>query len=273
MNMLPNFIIVGATKSGTSSLLRYLGKHPDILTGGQQRGRKEAGFFNNNYEKGIEWYEQFFEDWNGEKAIGEKSVGYMIHKESPERIKKLIPDIKIIFVLRNPVDRAYSQYWHDCIRHSEKEVISFEEAIKRAEDVDPKREEYLRIGRYCEHIKYWRKFFPKENMLILKTEDLNKKGLKDVLRFLNVNESFDFGELKKHNIGGSPRSKRLATISRNRIVTKTPYLYGFMSKIINQKKGRYSEMNKETRKKLQEYYKPYNEELEKITGLDIKEWE
>ena len=179
--MLPNFIIVGATKSGTSSLLRYLGKHPDILTGGQQRGRKEAGFFNNNYEKGIEWYEQFFEDWNGEKAIGEKSVGYMIHKESPERIKKLIPDIKIIFVLRNPVDRTYPYYWHDCIRHSEKEVTPFEEAIKRAEDIDLKREEYLRIGRYCKHIKYWRGLFPKENMLILKNGRFKQRGLKRCL--------------------------------------------------------------------------------------------
>lgn len=92
--MLPNFIMAGATKFGTSSLLRCLGKHPEILTSGQQSGRKEVGFFNNTYEKGIERYEQFFEDWNGEKAIGEKSVGYMIHKESPERIEKLIPDVK-----------------------------------------------------------------------------------------------------------------------------------------------------------------------------------
>lgn len=259
--MLPTFIIAGATKSGTTSLLIYLGRHPDIFTGGQQNGKKEAGFFNNNYEKGVGWYKQLFEGWNGEKAIGEKSVGYMIHKESPIRIKKLIPDIKIIFVLRNPVDRAYSHYWHDCIRHPEKEIIPFEEAIKR--------EDYLRIGRYCEYIKYWREFFSKENMFILKTEDLNKKGLKAVLKFLNVNENFDFGELKKHNIGGSPRSKILATISRNRIIRKTPYLYGFMSKIINQKKGEYPEMNKETRKKLQKYYKHYNEKLERMTGIKM----
>ena len=108
--MLPNFIIAGAEKSGTSSLSFYISEHPDIYI----PKIKELHFFDNsdNYSKGFGWYEKQFSGWSGEKAVGECTPFYMFDYSCAEKIKMQFPDIKVLFILRNPADRAYSNYWH-----------------------------------------------------------------------------------------------------------------------------------------------------------------
>ena len=108
--MLPNFIIAGAEKSGTSSLLFYMSEHEDIFT----PAKKEIHFFDDgdNFNEGIDWYKQWFTGWSGEKAIGECTPIYMYFPECAQRIHDVYPEMKLIFILRNPVDRAYSNYWH-----------------------------------------------------------------------------------------------------------------------------------------------------------------
>lgn len=106
--MLPNFLIVGAARAGTTSLYYYLKQHPDVF----MSPKKEIDFFDvdKNFEKGLDWYERYFEGYTGQKAIGEASPLYMYLEKVPKRIAKVIPDVKLIFILRNPVDRAYSHY-------------------------------------------------------------------------------------------------------------------------------------------------------------------
>ena len=109
--MLPNFLICGASKSGTTTLQEVLCTHPDIFMPKKKRANgREIHFFNNdkNFAKGIEWYEKQFEGWNGEKAIGEKTPSYLCTPCVPERIHRFLPDVKLIFILRHPVD-TYNQ--------------------------------------------------------------------------------------------------------------------------------------------------------------------
>lgn len=264
--MLPNFLIVGPPKSGTTSLQFYLNKHPEVYTTG------EAHFFNANYEKGIEWYEKFFEKHNNEKAIGEKTPGYFFDEKTPERIKKELVDVKLLFIFRDPIKRAYSQYWHN-VRHAYENAKTFEEAFeKELKDKADSNSKYLEISKYIVHIKRWNKYFPKSKMFFLTMESLDQEVLKDVLGFLEVDKDFDFGELKKYNIGGATRSKSLAKVSQNEIIKKIPYMSEVIKRGVNMKRGKAPEINPITRKRLNKYFEPFNKELEEFTTLDLGKW-
>ena len=260
--MLPNFLIVGPPKSGTTSLQFYLNRHPEIFVTG------EAHFFNLNYEKGIDWYEKYFEEVKNEKAIGEKTPAYFFNKKTPERIKKNLPDIKLIFIFRDPIKRAFSEYWHN-VRHGIEDADSFEEAIKLDEGLKSK---YIDISKYVTHLEKWFKYFPKKNMFFLTLEELNQNKLEEILKFLGIKQKIDFGELKKYNIGGSVRSKTLSKIVKNRIVKKIPYFSEFIKRGVNMKRGKTPPINPDTRKKLEKKFYKYNSELGKITGLNTDVW-
>ena len=123
---LPDFLCVGAQKSGTSLLYRLLNQHPEIYLA---KG-KEIHFFNRdeNYNKGIEWYSEHFAGSEDYKRVGEVTPDYNYVPTVPGRIYKTLgKDIKLIFMLRNPVDRAYSNYWMSFRRGHER--FSFEKAI------------------------------------------------------------------------------------------------------------------------------------------------
>lgn len=106
--MRPNFLGVGASKSATSWVHTCMEEHPEIFVPSE----KEIHFFNYNYEKGFDWYESFFHEGIGKKAIGEIS-GYLITPGVPQRIYDYNPDMRLLFFLRNPIDRAYSHYCMD----------------------------------------------------------------------------------------------------------------------------------------------------------------
>ena len=194
VKMLPNFIIAGPPKSGTTSLQLYLDSHPDVLVTG------EAHFFDYNYEKGLEWYEKYFEKYQNEKAVGEKSPSYFFGPNVPIRIKKHIPEAKLLFTFRDPIKRAYSHYWHN-VRHARQKAKTFEIAVENElKDMENEDYNYLKISNYVTHLKRWNKHFPKSKMFFLTLEELNKDILYETLEFLNVDSNYDFGELKRFNI-------------------------------------------------------------------------
>src|ERR1044071_5198694 len=104
--MFPNFIIIGSTKCASSSLHFYLKQHPQIL----MSNVKETGFFSLQYAKGLDFYQQYFEEAAGEKALGETTPTYCFLPFVAERIKQHFPEIKLILTIRNPVDRAFSSW-------------------------------------------------------------------------------------------------------------------------------------------------------------------
>ncbi|MGL5060957.1 MAG: sulfotransferase domain-containing protein [Microcoleus sp.] len=198
----PDFIIIGVQKGGTTSLYNYAIQHPQIAPAIQ----KEIHYFDLNFDKSTDWYCSQFPTPAGDEYLltGEASPYYMFHPRVPQRIYDLFPKVKIIALLRNPVDRAISHYYyHIKIQH---ESLSFEEAIAREPErlagelekllSDPtyysyehQWHAYLGRGIYADQLPAWLQLFPKEQILILKSEDLYTNPCEtynQVLDFLNL---------------------------------------------------------------------------------------
>ena len=253
LHTLPDFLIIGSAKCGTSSLYEYLIKHPNI----ESAIGKEINYFDMQYEKGINWYKTYFPSlihkniskniFHKKLITGEATPRYIDHPLAIKRIKNNLPNIKLIVMLRNPVDRAYS-HWNMMVTHKH-ENLSFEDAIEQEEKRISSLYEkmnmnkkfyskeyfwygYLERSTYINKLKRWFEYFPRKQFLILKSEELfiqPDTTYKKVLDFLKL-EKLDLGNYKTY------------------------------------RKGKYKkiEMNSETRKKLIEYFRPHNSELYKL---------
>ena len=168
--LLPDFIGVGAPKCGTTSLHDILYDHPQI----QLPSDKELHFFDNpeHFEKGPEWYASHFSE--DDRIRGEFTPAYMSYDTTPERIKEVVgADVKLIFMFREPVERAFSEYQHNYRRGLINDA-SFEEAIERdlsdktTVGFDKRLFSFIQRGRYADQVERFLKFFPKENMLFIR---------------------------------------------------------------------------------------------------------
>ncbi|MDP8961635.1 MAG: sulfotransferase [Actinomycetota bacterium] len=228
---LPDFLVIGAQRSGTSSLYKWLGQHPFVLPS----LRKETEYFSLNFGRGEAWYRahfpsllrrRIFRELRGHDALSfEATPYYLFHPLAPARVARLVPDAKLIVLLRNPVDRAYSHY-HHMVRHGS-ETRSFEEAIKSEPErvaadierlqVDPlhrslahHRFSYLGRGRYAEQLERWLAEFGRDRFLVLSSEELYadpSSTYQQVLAFLGLpnagssgfrNHSYTSGASAKH---------------------------------------------------------------------------
>lgn len=226
--MMPNFLIIGAAKAGTTSLYYYLSQHPQIY----MSPSKEPRFFAlegetlafRNPDKGInetsitqlENYLKLFEGVKDEVAIGEASPLYLYSEKAVERIKYYIPHVKLIAILRNPVDRAFSCYTH-LIREGI-EPFSFEGGLKEEEsrirDNWAHLWHYRQAGYYYPQLKRYFKNFGREQIKIYLYEDLNKNSTEiaqDAYRFLGVDDSFA-PDLTRMNVSGVPKIRLLQTL-------------------------------------------------------------
>ena len=182
---LPDFLIIGAQKSGTTSLQFYLQSHPDI--GPNVLG--EPHFFDWAWKRGVDWYRDLFAELDPHALVGEKSPFYLFHPQVPERVASTVPDARLVAILRDPVDRALSHYFHAVRWHNESRPI--EEAFKDEEGAvnqqeDPRaydeqqsdlvRHSYLRRGLYAEQLERWLQYFPPSQLLVLETRELTRSG-------------------------------------------------------------------------------------------------
>jgi hypothetical protein len=196
---LPNFLIVGAMKSGTTSLARYLGAHPQAYLVPE----KEVYFFERTdlWARGIDWYEERFAGAAAELAVGEASPSYMFYRRAVERMASVVPDARLIVMLREPVERAYSHYLHwrfDKVI----ERRSFERAVEDeiAEGERPALEygpgevpcDYLARSRYLPQLQHLCEHFPRESVLVILLEDLERapeETFSQVCGFLGIDSS------------------------------------------------------------------------------------
>lgn len=192
--MLPNLIIIGAQKCGTSALHHYLHLHPDICMSTQ----KELNFFveSKNWSKGLDWYESNFRGKDGKaKIYGEASpdyTGYPATQGVPERMHSIVPDAKLIYMVRHPLERIISQYIH--LRGYGIETRSLSDAltISSGDPIDSNR--YIRRSKYYMQVTQFVKFFPRSSIFISAQEDLferRRETLAALFRFLGVDETFD----------------------------------------------------------------------------------
>ncbi len=197
---LPDAMIIGAMKAGTSSLHFYLTQHPQVIT----PLRKEVHYFDLNFGRGEAWYRANFGRAGQHSVNIDSSPYYLFHPQVPQRAHALLPDARLIVLLRDPVRRAYSHYWHE--RDKGRERLSFEDAIAAESDrIDRDHERltrgeiessaahqhfsYLARGRYAEQLGRWLNFYTREQLLVLRFEDLAQEPLSVVnrsLRFLGL---------------------------------------------------------------------------------------
>jgi hypothetical protein len=245
---LPDFIIVGAQKSGTTSLYAYLIEHPCIVP----PIAKETSFFDQNFHRGLAWYRSYFprcataphRDSPGTTTLtGESTAHYMFHPLAAERMARSLPGARILMLLRNPVDRAFSHYQMKVRRRQE--PLTFDDAVDAEAErlagepekiiADPSyhsqalsRYSYLSRGAYVEQISRLQSFFAPDQMLVLESDEFFKRTaevFERVLAFL-----------------GLPSWQ--------------PAQFG------NRFPGKYRDkMNDATRRRLVEYFAPHNERL------------
>jgi hypothetical protein len=183
---LPNFIVIGAMKSGTTSLFHYLQAHPQVF----MSPLKEVDFFaeGGNWGRGLDWYRRQFDGAApGATAIGEASTSYSKYPEYdgvPQRIADTLPDVRLIYVVRDPVERIRSHYQHRSLIGAEREPL--EQAVLN----DPR---YVDCSRYAFQIEQYLKVFPRERLLTVSSEDLRSKRAETIRRiygFIGVDEAF-----------------------------------------------------------------------------------
>jgi hypothetical protein len=219
---------------------------------------KEVHYFDRNYEKGVGWYKSHFptsiavaavERRTGvSPAIGETTPAYLFHPHVPERVEQLLPQAKFIVLLRNPVDRAYSSYWHRVAQGHEK-LPTFEDALSAERDrlggkleqitgsYNEKRRlfSYVARGLYADQLERWLALFPREQFLIERSESLFEDPavvMRHICRFLEVPE-WTPGSYKTFNALAS------------------------------------GSINPSTRQRLVEYFRPHNQRLYELLGRDL----
>jgi len=250
LRVLPNLVVIGVVRSGTTSLYHYLSQHPSII----KSAYDELGYFDSNYDLGLNWYKSLFptifekkkvEEKNGKFITYDVTPFYIYNEKVPKRIQKIIPDSKLILILRNPVDRAYSNYFITKQNKKFEDIIIEEREILKTINRKNKEEYYkfvhtslLSRGFYAEQLEKWFKIFPRNQILIIKSEDFAIQTNKI------MNEIFNFLGLENFNI--------LDDSKKNKIV--------------------YEPMKKETRRELIEYFRPYNEKLYSMINRNF-DWE
>lgn len=284
---LPNLFIGGAQKSGTTSLHYFLGKHPDIFI---PNVPEELHFFDidENYDKGLDWYLTYFSPWQGEPIIAQTSPLYLYQPEVPKRIYQFNPEAKFIFILRNPIERAYSHYWNS-VRYGY-ESLSFEEALEQEEErieqnSDFRRKySYIDRGRYTEQILRFLELFPRENILILLFDDL-KKSYVDIGKICGYFLEIDSGKFiypEQHNSVKNkaqiPRfsflqnwiSKQYERQSKQGEIS-IPIMVRFLEKV-NLKNLKYPSMSEEVKSKLLQYFESEIVALQGLVNIDLQAW-
>jgi len=221
--MMPNFLIIGAPKSGTTSLYQYLRQHPEVYMSpvkapnffsfygkdAQFRGVR-AAFARQTFVLKMEEYQKLFAGVTSEKAIGEVSPGYMT-RSAAENIKRLLPGIKLIAILRHPADRAYSSFMMR-VRDGLEPYEDFREAIKH--DAQRRKQNtvvggYIEKGFYYKLLKDYFTLFPREHLKVYLFEDLKDDPygmLSDLFNFLKVDENFKPDLSISHNASGKIRN-------------------------------------------------------------------
>jgi len=256
LRSLPDFLVIGAQRGGTTSFYNYLVQHSGVVPAFE----KEVHFFDGDYDRGTLWYRGRFPteaykrraERAGDPKIvtGEATPYYLFHPLAPARARLVVPRAKLIVLLRNPVERAYSHYHLE--RRYGLEDLSFEEAIEREPErlageeekmladksyrsFEHRHHSYLSRGIYMDQLQRWRNFFSEEQFLALSSEDFYANPpavIAQASDFLGL-LAMELGEYKKHN------------------------------------EGRYPKVDATTRERLVDYFRPHNERLYEYLGRDL----
>lgn len=274
---LPNLVIIGAMKCGTTSLHYYLGLHPEI----SMSREKELNFFVTrvNWSRGVEWYRSHFR--RHARIRGESSpryTNYPLEQGVPERMHAVIPEAKLIYLVRDPIERIISDYLHlYCTRVADRPLS---EALE-----DPDASPSVWRSKYYMQLEQYLRYFSKENILVLAQKDLYEnrvETLKRVFRFLNVDDSFYTSRFRvvKHRTKNQRRKDDVGVLVERlvgkRMTEQIPpparrYLeralyFAFSSKVER------PIINESLRRELQRVLREDTERLREYTGSSFAQW-
>jgi len=239
----PNFLVIGVKKGGTTSIYHYLIQHPQILP----TIKKEIDFWSFYFHRGLDWYRAHFPAIpDSEKFLtGEASPSYFDAPDTPVRLFHFFPKIKLIVLLRNPVDRTISSYYHevrsnlenmsveDVINSRLEKLINISSSLVKEKDYWNYQGDYIASSVYLDWLQKWLNIFPREQLLILPSEEFYsdpKTTMKQVFNFLGLPD-YQIQDYPKLNAGS------------------------------------YASISKSLRQKLNDYFQPHNQRLEEYLGM------
>tara|TARA_Y100000310_G_scaffold327978_1_gene395253 strand:+ start:5155 stop:5997 length:843 start_codon:yes stop_codon:yes gene_type:complete len=247
IHVLPDFIVIGVGRGGTTTLHHNLSKNPCLFSASYD----ETGFFDENFHLGLNWYRSLFPSKFTKNKTLKNLKNFLAYEVTPayirrpwaaRRIAEVLPNVKLIAILRNPVDRTYSHYnmslsegnykssFEDVVNNNFKELEELSSSYEKSSDEYFKNfveHSHIARGFYAEQLKIWFNIFGNKQIHITSTENLAanpQQTFSDIFKFLEVPD----------------------------------YKY---EKLENKRKGNYLPMQKDIRNKLSNYFKPYNEEL------------
>ncbi|HWT03683.1 MAG TPA: sulfotransferase [Pyrinomonadaceae bacterium] len=295
---LPNFLIIGAQKSASTFIHVCLAEHPEVFM-----PLSEIPYFEDPEFQQIkrEEFEQLFSRVSGEKAVGIKRPNYLAKPEVPARIKEMVPEAKLIAVLRNPVQRAVSAYFH-YVNNGFIQPAPLEKSLTRLLDGEyrksfPKAEEILEYGLYHKHLERYLSFFDRERILVLFQDEIAKDNLAQLqraYRFLEIDDSYvprQLNDRPQAVVYSIPRLKILRLRNErlydynsertrlyireqsrlDRAVCRTIDRLDrhFLSRVFGNEKPALGE---ELRRRLHEFYAGDVGRLEELLGVNLERW-
>ena len=283
---LPNFFIVGAPKAGTTSLYHYLEEHPEVY----MSPIKETNFFSSKEMQEQELYYDatpiqsknqyldLFKDVSQEKQVGEASVSYLYYTDVAKKLQEFNPKAKIVIMLRNPVDRAFSHFLMD--KRLGLSTSSFMDVIQEPKKFPLHFQQYVLLGNYFHQCSQYINRFGKDNVFITTYHEFKKDTdgvVRSLLNFLDVDLDVELNTNKVHNPYSAPKNKLILSVYRNKSIRKflkliTPsFLVSGVKQLIF-KEGDKPTISREEYNYLVDYFLEDIHKLEALIGKNLSSW-
>jgi len=296
------FFILGAAKCGTTSLFRYVEQHRDAFLSDP----KEPIFFEAQYERGLDFYHRtYFQGWKGERAVGDARAHHLFLPFVAPRIRESFPDARLVAILRDPVDRCLSEWWHRFSRGIEtlslpdalaanvermESGLGFEgeqgakdwyRGLRNKRNTATRYGLYLELGHYAPQIERYRTLFPGEQLKILFFDDLARSPdavTREVWDFLGIDPSHPLDTGTTHNPASGrvrgPWAARLRSLprpARLRRLVPAPVLAGFR-RAVSGRPAQRPYLDAQTEQWLLRHFEPFNRALERLVGRKLDTW-
>lgn len=281
--------IVGAQKAGTTSLKHYLGEHPQIMTHLQ----KEFAYFydDDEYAAGIDSaFKKYFGGTHPNMRLVAKNAGLYVKESGLQRLQQHNPECTIVLILRNPVERSYSAFQMEKnFGNFPGEFEDMRDILQSAESGDWRYDFFIRMGMYANYVRTLMKYFPKENITLIRFEELcsdPQAVCTRIFNLLDVDNGFHPDTSVKYNVTHKMRSSNYARFMTKLLHNNHPikravrkilpsgqdYKIGEMLRNVNRSQEKPEKISYQMRELLTRFYRPYNNELASLTGLDVSEW-
>ena len=293
---LPNCILIGAQKAGTTALFEWLGQHPDVFAPNQAQA---IPFFTTDlFSKGMEFYEKLFLGFNNENIILASDVNLLFFEKSAEILYKHNPALKLLVVLRDPISRTISAYRYAIERNLEERT--FEQAVREEID-DPNlyesqyqqiQKHYLKHGLYCQQLEQYFNYFGKDQIFVGFQDDMyndSRKFVNTIFEFLGIEQNVPINFVKRNKTAGGAKFKVINDILHNEGNNEKSKVNGLLNMIpeglryklirktymamanFNKKDSPMKEIEAETLSKIQAYFEEDTRKLQSLTDRDLNE--